>query len=137
MGLSGKRCEYRHLKLSQDSPKNLRWDYFLSRFRIVEQIEGRDKVERIILRNVKSGQIVQQMAEGIFIAVGLVPDNKLFSELNLDAGGYIVADENCLTNCTGVFAAGDTRTKQLRQIITAAADGSVAAFAAGNYLNQL
>lgn len=121
------------LQRSLQERKNVKiiWDS------IVEQIEGRDKVERIILRNVKSGQIVQQMAEGIFIAVGLVPDNKLFSELNLDAGGYIVADENCLTNCTGVFAAGDTRTKQLRQIITAAADGSVAAFAAGNYLNQL
>ena len=72
----------------------------------------------------------------VFIAVGLAPNNSIFSDfIKLDKSGYIIADETCLTNVPGVFVAGDTRTKALRQIITAASDGAVAAKNVVRYLN--
>ena len=72
---------------------------------------------------------------GVFAAVGLVPDNQVFSPpLELDGAGYIVAGEDTCTNVPGVFAAGDTRVKELRQLVTAAADGASAAAQAGRYL---
>ena len=71
----------------------------------------------------------------IFIAIGLEPSNNIFSEfIKLDESGYIVADEKCLTDVPGIFVAGDTRTKTLRQIVTAAADGAVAAKNVVEYL---
>ncbi|MBP3852300.1 MAG: FAD-dependent oxidoreductase [Erysipelotrichaceae bacterium] len=75
--------------------------------------------------------------DGVFLAVGLVPDNGIFKELtNLDASGYIQADEACLTKTPGLFVAGDCRTKSLRQVATACADGAMAAIAACSYLKQ-
>ena len=74
---------------------------------------------------------------GVFAAVGLVPDNQVFSPpLELDGAGYIVAGEDTCTNVPGVFAAGDTRVKDLRQLVTAAADGASAAAQAGRYLQS-
>ena len=74
--------------------------------------------------------------DGVFICVGQKPNTELFSELTLDASGYIVADESTKTNLPGVFAAGDVRTKSLRQVITACADGAVAASQAEAYLSK-
>ena len=75
---------------------------------------------------------------GVFVASGYEPDNGILSGLAAtDAAGYILAGEDCLTSCPGLFAAGDCRAKPLRQIVTAAADGAVAAFQAGQYLTQL
>lgn len=72
----------------------------------------------------------------VFVAIGLNSDNSIFSEfVNLDENGYILADENCKTNVDGVFVAGDTRKKSLRQIITAEADGAMAAENVSKYLN--
>ncbi len=74
----------------------------------------------------------------VFVAIGQIPDNGLLEGLaKLDEGGYIVAGEDGKTGCTGLFTAGDCRTKQLRQIVTAAADGANAAFSAANYINTL
>lgn len=68
---------------------------------------------------------------GVFVAIGLIPDNRRFSPpVSLDENGYIKAGEDCRTNVPGIFAAGDTRTKQVRQLVTAAADGAAAATAA-------
>ncbi len=76
--------------------------------------------------------------EGCFIAIGQVPDNKAFSNLaDLDKDGYVVADESCTTKTPGFFVAGDCRTKKIRQLTTAAADGACAAVAAGNYIETL
>ncbi len=73
---------------------------------------------------------------GVFIAIGTEPDNGIFSKyVTLDKTGYIVADESCETSAKGIYAAGDCRTKLLRQIVTATGDGAVAAFMAANYLN--
>ena len=76
--------------------------------------------------------------DGLFVSIGRVPATSLFAEsLELDSGGYIIAGEDTKTSISGVFAAGDVRTKTLRQVITAAADGAVAAHEVGEYLVKL
>ena len=75
--------------------------------------------------------------DGLFVAIGHTPDNGIFKEyINLDAAGYADAAEDCLTKTAGVFVAGDCRKKSVRQLTTAAADGSVAALAACAYLDR-
>ena len=75
--------------------------------------------------------------EGMFVAIGLIPQNEIFSGIvNLDDRGYVSSDENCLTNANGIFVAGDCRTKKIRQVATAAADGAIAALAACDYLDK-
>ncbi|MEG1777841.1 MAG: thioredoxin-disulfide reductase [Angelakisella sp.] len=104
---------------------------------IVTEILGENTVSAVTLQNVKTHGLESLSASGVFVAVGLVPENTLFAEqTELDPAGYIVAGENCRTSLKGVYAAGDTRTKALRQIITAAADGAVAAFEAANMINE-
>lgn len=74
---------------------------------------------------------------GLFIAIGKVPENENFKKLiNTDDAGYIIASENCHTNISGVFVAGDNRVKELRQLVTATSDGAVAATEAVKYLNK-
>lgn len=100
--------------------------------------EGNGKVRSLWIKNIKTDAEQELLADGVFVAVGLVPDNRLFAgEVTLDPAGYISSGEDCKTNLAGVFVAGDTRTKTLRQIVTAAGDGAVAAFEAGNYLAAL
>ncbi|MBQ3462395.1 MAG: FAD-dependent oxidoreductase [Clostridia bacterium] len=74
---------------------------------------------------------------GLFIAVGRVPENQNFAALiKLDDAGYVIAGEDCHTNAEGIFVAGDNRTKMLRQLVTATADGAMAATEAVKYLNN-
>lgn len=76
--------------------------------------------------------------DGVFVAVGQMPDNEQFKDIaDLDDYGYIAADESCKTKTAGVFVAGDCRTKEVRQLTTAAADGAVAALAACNYIDEI
>lgn len=87
---------------------------------------------------VQGGTPQQIDLQGLFVAVGRVPENEKFANVvELDAHGYIVADETCETGTAGIYAAGDCRTKELRQLVTAAGDGAVAASRAIQYLNQL
>ena len=73
--------------------------------------------------------------DGVFVAIGQMPENGMFKNVvEVDAGGYIVAGEDCKTSCPGIFAAGDGRTKKVRQLTTAASDGTVAALAASEYI---
>ena len=75
---------------------------------------------------------------GLFIAVGRVPENQNFANLiRLDAAGYVEAGEDCHTSAEGIFVAGDNRVKQLRQLVTATADGAMAATEAVKYINNL
>ena len=75
---------------------------------------------------------------GLFIAVGRVPENQNFADLiQLDDAGYVVAGEDCHTSCEGIFVAGDNRVKTLRQLVTATADGAMAATEAVKYINNL
>ncbi len=76
--------------------------------------------------------------DGVFVAIGLVPQNEAFaSVINLDERGYVDADENCVTSADGIFVAGDCRQKRIRQVTTAAADGAIAALAACEYTDKL
>jgi thioredoxin reductase (NADPH) len=101
-----------------------------------ERILGDNLVTCFDIRNSENGDVRRLEVSAVFVAIGLEPENSLFKdELPLDGSGYIIADETCETIIKGVFAAGDTRTKQLRQIITAASDGAMAAVGAANLIN--
>ena len=92
---------------------------------IVEAIIGKDYVEALSIKNVKTLQTRNIAVDGIFIAVGTEPNTGKIEGLpELDSKGYIIADETCTTSIQGIYAAGDVRTKQLRQVITATADGA-------------
>lgn len=98
----------------------------------VKDLLGDGKLSTIVTEN-KSGEIKEINAEGLFVLVGQIPENSSFADIiNLDESGYIIAGEDCKTNVEGIFAAGDCRTKAIRQLTTAAADGSVSALAACN-----
>ncbi len=102
---------------------------------VTEEILSDDKVTGLRIKNVQSGAEEVLAVEGVFISVGREPASQLFAgQVDLDASGYIVADESTRTNIPGVFAVGDVRVKALRQVITAAADGAVAAHMAEEYL---
>lgn len=104
---------------------------------IVTRIEGENKVQHIAVENKKTGETQQLDVDGIFIAVGITPDTDFVKGfVELDPQGYIVAGEDGKTNVPGVFAAGDVRTKPLRQVITAAADGANCITSAEEYLRE-
>ncbi len=96
-----------------------------------------DGVTGMALMNVETHEQTEVSASGVFVAVGMMPDNDAFAgAVELDSNGYIVAGEDCLTKTTGVFAAGDTRTKLLRQLVTAASDGAMAATQAAHLISS-
>lgn len=102
---------------------------------IVTEIVGDDQVEAIKLNNVKTQEVSELKVDGVFVAVGIKPDTEwLEGLLELDENGYIKAGEDCKTSLPGIFVAGDVRTKPLRQIITAAADGANAITSVQEYL---
>ena len=98
-------------------------------------IEGNAQVEALRLRQTKTGEERRLDVDGVFIAVGIAPESELYAgQLELDEQGYIRADESGQTSVPGVFAAGDVRTKALRQILTAASDGANCVASAVRYL---
>lgn len=107
--------------------------------REIVSIEGsNDKVEYVTLKDNINKAEEKLEVSGVFIAIGLKPDNELFVKwIDLDESGYVIAGENCNTKTAGVFVAGDTRKKDVRQLITAAADGAVAATESSRYINSL
>ena len=101
----------------------------------VSQLLSAERLTGVKLQNVSSGEENVLDLDGLFVSVGMRPATELFrGQLQLDESGYIVADESTGTSIPGVFAVGDVRTKEVRQIITAAADGAVASHYAGVYL---
>ena len=130
-----------------------RREQFSGEAALVEQIQAKSNVEIIPnaqvvellgekqLTGVKisqNGVEKQLIVDGLFVAVGRVPENEKFANLvELDQHGYIIADESCQTGTAGIFVAGDCRTKTVRQLVTAAGDGAVAATNAIKCLNQL
>ena len=85
--------------------------------------------------NIHHDEPIPEDAEAVFVAIGRVPNTSMFEDLvSIDSEGYIVADESCKTSAPGIFVAGDVRTKDLRQLVTAASDGSIAAMEAVKYL---
>ena len=102
----------------------------------VTELKGDQKLEAVIVRDKNTGEQREIAVQGLFIAIGQEPDNSYFENVaELDKAGYIAAIEDCRTKTPGVFVAGDCRTKQVRQLTTAAADGAVAALAACSYIS--
>lgn len=102
---------------------------------VVKEIHGKDMVENLTLLNRKTVEKTELPVAGVFVAVGQIPQNDIFAEtVKLDGDGFILAAEDCVTSHPGIFAAGDCRTKEVRQLTTAAADGAVAALAACKYI---
>ena len=102
----------------------------------ISRLLHEDKLTGVMVKDVHSGAERELELDGLFVSVGRDPATKLFQgQLELDERGYIVAGENTETNLPGVFAVGDVRTKSVRQIITAAADGAVAEHFVEEYLN--
>jgi thioredoxin reductase (NADPH) len=101
----------------------------------IQELFGSDRLEgiKVINNNTKEEQVIN--INGLFIAIGQMPENMMFAGIvELDNGGYIKAGENCRTNIEGIFVAGDTRTKAVRQLATAASDGAIAGLAACEYI---
>ena len=105
---------------------------------VVKSIIASNEFEGIKILNSKDNTESEIKVDGMFVAIGLVPQNEPFAEIvNLNDYGYVVADENCITNAKGIFVAGDCRTKKIRQVATAASDGATAALAACDYIDNL
>ena len=121
-------------------------ELFLSAFR--ENIEiipgyltsgfvGSDKFEGVVFKETNGEKTFELKTNALFVAIGQLPDNSAFEGVvDLDKSGFIVADETCTTKTEGIFVAGDCRTKKIRQLTTASADGAVAALAASSYLDK-
>ena len=104
---------------------------------IVEQIDGEGSVDGIIIRDTESGVRSRLDVDGVFVAIGQIPENDAFADIvSLTDRGYIDAGEDCLTRTPGVFVAGDCRSKMIRQITTASGDGAIAATTACRYLDK-
>ncbi|MDO4520189.1 MAG: FAD-dependent oxidoreductase [Erysipelotrichaceae bacterium] len=105
--------------------------------KITELRTDDDGFKGVVIEDRTSGTSQQIDCDGLFVAIGLIPENEGFKDLaDLNSYGYFDSDEQCTTKTPGIFVAGDCRSKNIRQLTTAAADGAVAALAACRYINQ-
>lgn len=119
-----------HQPLLQAENVEFRWNST-----VTELLSG-EKLTGVRIQNVHTGEETELPCDGIFVSIGRIPATQLVQgQLELDAGGYILADESTKTSLPGVFAIGDVRTKAVRQVVTAVADGAVAAQFAEEYLS--
>lgn len=131
-----RRDELRAAQILQEEVKGLPnveiiWDT------VAEKIYGKEQTEGLLLKNVKTGKTTELPVDGVFVAVGIVPDSGILSEIvSCDEKGYVLAGEDGVTSTPGIFAAGDIRKKKLRQIVTAVADGACAIQSVQEYLMQ-
>jgi thioredoxin reductase (NADPH) len=104
---------------------------------VVEALEGEGELERVILHNTERGESVPLDVDGVFVAIGQIPENGPFAKVaKLAVNGYFDSGENCTTMTPGVFVAGDCRQKNVRQITTATGDAAVAAVSACRWLDS-
>ena len=131
-----RRDELRAQKVLQDrafanEKINFIWDS------VVKEIKGENRVESVVIENVKTGQVTEQAFGGVFIYVGLDPVSDFVQELQIrDQAGWIVTDDHMKTSVTGIFAVGDVRQKDLRQVTTAVGDGAIAGQEAYKYITE-
>lgn len=117
---------------AQQNPK-LKWIWNS----IVKSINGEELVESITLKNIKTGEESDYPINGVFIFIGTVPLTEVLAgQVELNQQGYVITDEKMATSVEGVFAAGDVRAKYLRQVVTAASDGAIAAVASEKYVHE-
>lgn len=104
----------------------------------VSQLLGNENLQSVVLEDLPTGTLTSLPCDGVFVSVGRIPATQMFAgQLDMDQNGYLVSDETTATNLPGVYAVGDVRTKPLRQVVTAVADGAVAATAAEEYLSHM
>lgn len=104
---------------------------------VVDAYLGGDELNGLIIKNVNTGDKTRLDVDGVFIAIGQIPENEIFKNLvDLTDRGYVDADERCLTKTKGLFVAGDCRNKYIRQISTATSDGAIAALTACRYIDD-
>lgn len=131
-----RRDKFRAVKLLEERAKahpqiEIMWDS------VVDEIVGKPLVNGAVVRNLKTGAVTTLKVDGVFVFVGQQPGSAPFAdEVACDERGYIITDDTMATNLPGVFAAGDIRPKTLRQVVTATADGAIAAVSAMKYIEE-
>ncbi len=132
-----RRDEFRAQKVLVDrAQKNPKMDFITST--VVEKVNGDGKIEGVTLRNLKTGETSELPLQGLFVYVGNIPNTAMFKDaVKADENGYILVDETMATHTPGVYVAGDVRKSPLKQVVTAAAEGSIAALTADKYLDHL
>ncbi|WP_306453620.1 NAD(P)/FAD-dependent oxidoreductase [Candidatus Methanoperedens nitratireducens] len=130
-----RRNELRAEKINQEhafsNPKiSFIWDS------VLEEIVGKNVVEKVVLKNLKTNVTSEVKTDGVFIYVGLIPNTK-FADVKKDEWGFVIANAKMETSVKGIFVAGDCRVTPLRQITTAVGDGAIAAVSAERYLEEL
>ncbi len=131
-----RRDEFRGAKSLQDQVKE-KENIEILYSTVVTEVIGTEAVEKLRIKNVKTNEESDLVVNGVFMAVGIKPNlDSLVGLPERNEAGYIIAGETCETSIPGIFAAGDVRAKQLRQVITAAADGANAVTSAERYITQ-
>lgn len=132
-----RREELRASKDVQEKVKEKKNIVFMPYY-VVTEICGNDALTEVVIKNNQTDEKKTLSVSGVFIAVGMEPETDLVKGLvELDDKGYIIADESCRTSCEGIFAAGDVRTKAVRQLITAVSDGACALHFIEAFLNKI
>lgn len=104
---------------------------------IVNSFEGEERLNRVVLKNTKTGELIDIPVDGCFLFIGYVPNTEIFKgQINLNRQGYVITNENMETNVDGVFAVGDVREKFLKQVATAVGDGAIAGVGAEKYIAE-
>ena len=136
VNLIHRRNEFRAAKILQEKVlANEKINIILDS--VVEEINGTQMLESLKVKNVKDGNIKNLAVSGVFLFVGWQPNTKFLESSNIKLeNGYIITNENMETNLDGVFACGDVRKKQLRQVVTAAGDGAISAISAQHYIEN-
>jgi thioredoxin reductase (NADPH) len=131
-----RRDELRAVKIIQERAfKNEKIEFIWDT--VVEEVQGKQFVENLKLHNRKTGENSLLKTDGVFVYVGIIPNNELVKDIvKLDDQGFILTDVNLMTNTPGIYAAGDVVQKILRQVVTAASDGAIAAFFAEKYIEE-
>lgn len=127
------RCE-EYLRQKLEAQSNIRIRYCA----VAEALSGQERLESVTIRDTRTGQLSRiDGAPGFFVSIGHAPATRIFrGQLDMDEAGYLLTDGQMHTNIPGVYAAGDVRAKQVRQLVTAAADGAIAAMQAQQELAQ-
>lgn len=132
-----RREEFRASRDVQDKVKAKKNIIFMPYY-VVTEICGSDILTEVVIKNNKTDEEKTLPVSGVFVAVGMEPEADFAKGLvQMDEKGYIIADESCMTSCDGIFAAGDVRTKDVRQVITAVSDGACAIHFIETFLNKI
>lgn len=132
-----RRDELRAVKTIQDRAfKNEKMEFLWDS--VVEEIKGDGPVSSMVIKNVKSNELSEVAVDGVFVYIGILPSNELFSDkITLNKSGFVITNEIMETNIKGVYAVGDLRETPLRQVVTACSDGAIAAFYAEKHISEM